>query len=41
VSRGYVAAVIEIVVAVGDEEGGHQHDPVAALAERRMTLTTT
>jgi hypothetical protein len=36
-----VAAVIEVVVAVGDEEGGHQHDQwAAALAERRMTLTT-
>jgi hypothetical protein len=34
-----MAAVIEVVVALGDEEGGHQHDQWA-LAERRMTLTT-
>jgi hypothetical protein len=35
-----MAAVIEVVVALGDEEGGHQHDQWAALAERRITLTT-
>jgi hypothetical protein len=35
-----MAVVIEVVVAVGDEEGGHQPDQWAALAERRLTLTT-
>jgi hypothetical protein len=35
-----MAAVIEVVVAVGDEEGGHQYDQWAALGERRVTLTT-
>jgi len=35
-----MAAVIEVVVAVGEEAGGHQHDQWAALAERRMTLAT-
>jgi hypothetical protein len=34
-----MAAVIEVVVAVGDEDGGHQYDHWAALAKRRMTLT--